>query len=225
MATAVEAASHPAPHPTARVTHLLFFSPTAVSRSLHHQPLADGVFPQGERSACCSIRVGSHGCGLWGLAPCEPLVVVKEICESAEDSVLDLIDYCHRKLTLLAARSTNGQAATQKELNSKDLVSLSSMQVRRKSCRLLGTQVTEAAGSPKKPREVFLQRKPQLQHWHLLPFPRHSGLRDHLCPARTGCVLLPPPHSCVSSLPRDSASFRLPAGQIPELGDSWRVDN
>uniref|UniRef100_A0A8D0EMD0 Zinc finger MYND domain-containing protein 10 n=1 Tax=Strix occidentalis caurina TaxID=311401 RepID=A0A8D0EMD0_STROC len=26
----------------------------------------------------------------------------KEICESAEDSILDLIDYCHRKLTLLA---------------------------------------------------------------------------------------------------------------------------
>uniref|UniRef100_G1MRR7 Zinc finger MYND domain-containing protein 10 n=1 Tax=Meleagris gallopavo TaxID=9103 RepID=G1MRR7_MELGA len=29
----------------------------------------------------------------------------KEICESAEDSILDLIDYCHRKLTLLTARS------------------------------------------------------------------------------------------------------------------------
>ncbi|NWW96810.1 ZMY10 protein, partial [Rhynochetos jubatus] len=35
----------------------------------------------------------------------------KEICESAEDSILDLIDYCHRKLTLLAARSTSGQTA------------------------------------------------------------------------------------------------------------------
>uniref|UniRef100_A0A8D0KR56 Zinc finger MYND domain-containing protein 10 n=1 Tax=Strix occidentalis caurina TaxID=311401 RepID=A0A8D0KR56_STROC len=34
----------------------------------------------------------------------------KEICESAEDSILDLIDYCHRKLTLLAARSANGQS-------------------------------------------------------------------------------------------------------------------
>uniref|UniRef100_A0A669QJ49 Zinc finger MYND domain-containing protein 10 n=1 Tax=Phasianus colchicus TaxID=9054 RepID=A0A669QJ49_PHACC len=37
----------------------------------------------------------------------------KEICESAEDSILDLIDYCHRKLTLLAARSASGQAVTQ----------------------------------------------------------------------------------------------------------------
>ncbi|NXX13504.1 ZMY10 protein, partial [Podargus strigoides] len=35
----------------------------------------------------------------------------KEVCESAEDSILDLIDYCHRKLTLLAARSANGQPA------------------------------------------------------------------------------------------------------------------
>uniref|UniRef100_A0A8C2Y7I3 Zinc finger MYND domain-containing protein 10 n=1 Tax=Coturnix japonica TaxID=93934 RepID=A0A8C2Y7I3_COTJA len=32
----------------------------------------------------------------------------KEICESAEDSILDLIDYCHRKLTLLVARSATG---------------------------------------------------------------------------------------------------------------------
>ncbi|KFV90293.1 Zinc finger MYND domain-containing protein 10, partial [Eurypyga helias] len=33
----------------------------------------------------------------------------KEICESAEDSILDLIDYCHRKLTLLAARSSTNR--------------------------------------------------------------------------------------------------------------------
>ncbi|NXP59467.1 ZMY10 protein, partial [Chloropsis cyanopogon] len=35
----------------------------------------------------------------------------KEICESAEDSVLDLIDYCHRKLTLLAAGGTKAPPA------------------------------------------------------------------------------------------------------------------
>ncbi|NXJ51313.1 ZMY10 protein, partial [Spizaetus tyrannus] len=39
----------------------------------------------------------------------ETVFFYKEICESAEDSILDLIDYCHRKLTLLAARSTNRQ--------------------------------------------------------------------------------------------------------------------
>lgn len=30
------------------------------------------------------------------------------MCESAEDTVLDLVDYCHRKLTLLVARSGHG---------------------------------------------------------------------------------------------------------------------
>ncbi|XP_053454393.1 zinc finger MYND domain-containing protein 10 isoform X4 [Nycticebus coucang] len=32
----------------------------------------------------------------------------KEVCESAEDTILDLVDYCHRKLTLLVARSGHG---------------------------------------------------------------------------------------------------------------------
>ncbi|NXF57335.1 ZMY10 protein, partial [Ciccaba nigrolineata] len=52
----------------------------------------------------------------------------KEICESAEDSILDLIDYCHRKLTLLAARSANGQSVTPVGLRPEDLASPSSMQ-------------------------------------------------------------------------------------------------
>lgn len=33
----------------------------------------------------------------------------QEVCESAEDTVLDLVDYCHRKLTLLVARSGRGE--------------------------------------------------------------------------------------------------------------------
>ncbi|NWR74619.1 ZMY10 protein, partial [Centropus unirufus] len=36
----------------------------------------------------------------------------KEICKSSEDSIVDLIDYCHRKLTLLAAWGANKQGAT-----------------------------------------------------------------------------------------------------------------
>ncbi|XP_021565804.1 zinc finger MYND domain-containing protein 10 isoform X4 [Carlito syrichta] len=32
----------------------------------------------------------------------------KEVCESAEDTLLDLVDYCHRKLTLLVAQSGRG---------------------------------------------------------------------------------------------------------------------
>ncbi|NXY50915.1 ZMY10 protein, partial [Ceuthmochares aereus] len=42
----------------------------------------------------------------------ETVFFYKEVCESAEDSILDLIDYCHRKLTLLAAQSADGQTAT-----------------------------------------------------------------------------------------------------------------
>ncbi|NXC22378.1 ZMY10 protein, partial [Corythaeola cristata] len=41
----------------------------------------------------------------------ETVFFYKEICQSAEYGILDLIDYCHRKLTLLAARSANGQIA------------------------------------------------------------------------------------------------------------------
>lgn len=37
-----------------------------------------------------------------------PLPALQEVCESAEDTVLDLVDYCHRKLTLLVAQSGRG---------------------------------------------------------------------------------------------------------------------
>uniref|UniRef100_A0A673VIA9 Zinc finger MYND domain-containing protein 10 n=1 Tax=Suricata suricatta TaxID=37032 RepID=A0A673VIA9_SURSU len=39
----------------------------------------------------------------------------KEVCESAEDTVLDLIDYCHRKLTLLVARTSHGGPPEEEE--------------------------------------------------------------------------------------------------------------
>lgn len=32
----------------------------------------------------------------------------QEVCESADDQVLDLVDYCHRKLILLVARKGGG---------------------------------------------------------------------------------------------------------------------
>lgn len=34
----------------------------------------------------------------------ETVMYHKEVCESAEESVIDLIDYCYRKLTALIAR-------------------------------------------------------------------------------------------------------------------------
>ncbi|NWR21896.1 ZMY10 protein, partial [Emberiza fucata] len=73
----------------------------------------------------------------------------KEICESAEDSILDLIDYCHRKLTLLAARSTAAPA----ELPAEPQASPSSMQVRGKPCSSLGNVCAEECGQ--RHREAF----------------------------------------------------------------------
>ncbi|XP_062977165.1 zinc finger MYND domain-containing protein 10 [Elgaria multicarinata webbii] len=52
----------------------------------------------------------------------------KEICESAEDTILDLIDYTHRKLTLLAAQSSSGKIPVEQKLQREDLANLSSMQ-------------------------------------------------------------------------------------------------
>ncbi|XP_072276450.1 zinc finger MYND domain-containing protein 10 [Pyxicephalus adspersus] len=37
----------------------------------------------------------------------------KEVCESAEDLVLDLIDYCHRKLTMLVSKGSSGELPSQ----------------------------------------------------------------------------------------------------------------
>ncbi|XP_004451848.2 zinc finger MYND domain-containing protein 10 [Dasypus novemcinctus] len=50
----------------------------------------------------------------------------KEVCESAEDTVLDLVDYCHRKLTLLVARS--GQGAPREEEGSQDCTPMQELQ-------------------------------------------------------------------------------------------------
>uniref|UniRef100_A0A673LPP4 Zinc finger MYND domain-containing protein 10 n=1 Tax=Sinocyclocheilus rhinocerous TaxID=307959 RepID=A0A673LPP4_9TELE len=43
----------------------------------------------------------------------ETIMYHKESSEAACDSVLDLLDYCHRKLTLLAGRSVSGQIPTE----------------------------------------------------------------------------------------------------------------
>lgn len=37
-----------------------------------------------------------------------PFPEPQEVCESADDKVLDLVDYCHRKLILLVARTGCG---------------------------------------------------------------------------------------------------------------------
>lgn len=37
---------------------------------------------------------------------------MQDSCEAADDSVLDLVDYCHRKLTLLASKAVRECATT-----------------------------------------------------------------------------------------------------------------
>ncbi|XP_006892933.1 PREDICTED: zinc finger MYND domain-containing protein 10 [Elephantulus edwardii] len=50
----------------------------------------------------------------------------KEVCESAEDTILDLVDYCHRKLTLLVARSHCDSLP--KEEGSQDITPMQELQ-------------------------------------------------------------------------------------------------
>ncbi|XP_071611765.1 zinc finger MYND domain-containing protein 10 isoform X3 [Heliangelus exortis] len=72
----------------------------------------------------------------------ETVFFYKEICESAEDSILDLIDYCHRKLTLLTAQSANGQAVTPAELRTKDLPNPSSVQELKKQAEMMEFEIS-----------------------------------------------------------------------------------
>ncbi|XP_017587843.1 PREDICTED: zinc finger MYND domain-containing protein 10 isoform X3 [Corvus brachyrhynchos] len=72
----------------------------------------------------------------------ETVFFYREICESAEDSILDLIDYCHRKLTLLAARSTKAQAVTSAELRAEGLPSPSSMQELQKQAETMEFEIS-----------------------------------------------------------------------------------
>ncbi|XP_054640237.1 zinc finger MYND domain-containing protein 10 isoform X1 [Dunckerocampus dactyliophorus] len=44
----------------------------------------------------------------------ETIMFHKDSCEAADDSILDLVDYCHRKLTLLAANTSKDGGVTQK---------------------------------------------------------------------------------------------------------------
>lgn len=44
-------------------------------------------------------------------------LIVQDSCEAADDSLLDLVDYCHRKLTLLASEATKDCAVAYGQQN------------------------------------------------------------------------------------------------------------
>lgn len=59
----------------------------------------------------------------------EFVCIVQDSCEAADDSVLDLVDYCHRKLTLLASKATREGATTHDQHNLTGKVVVSTIEV------------------------------------------------------------------------------------------------
>uniref|UniRef100_A0A8B9LIU2 Zinc finger MYND-type containing 10 n=1 Tax=Astyanax mexicanus TaxID=7994 RepID=A0A8B9LIU2_ASTMX len=60
----------------------------------------------------------------------ETIMYHKESCEAADDAVLDLVDYCHRKLTLLAGQSARGEIPTHNKVSHTELTDMNSIQVK-----------------------------------------------------------------------------------------------
>lgn len=54
---------------------------------------------------------------------------LQDSCEAADDSVLDLVDYCHRKLALLASRASRDDTPTKDRLSHIESGDSSSIQV------------------------------------------------------------------------------------------------
>ncbi|XP_030634318.1 zinc finger MYND domain-containing protein 10 [Chanos chanos] len=58
----------------------------------------------------------------------ETIMFHKDACEAAEDAVLDLVDYCHRKLTLLAGQAARGEIQKQDRITHTDSSHMTSVQ-------------------------------------------------------------------------------------------------
>nr|KAF6421560.1 zinc finger MYND-type containing 10 [Molossus molossus] len=82
---------------------------------LNMQAILDATASQGEPIQELLVTHGKvhHEASIINLL--ETVFFHKEVCESAEDTVLDLVDYCHRKLTLLVARSGHGGPPEEEE--------------------------------------------------------------------------------------------------------------
>ncbi|XP_052575937.1 zinc finger MYND domain-containing protein 10 isoform X2 [Peromyscus californicus insignis] len=75
---------------------------------LNMQAILDATVSQGEPIQELLVTHGKvhHEASIINLL--ETVFFHKEVCESADDKVLDLVDYCHRKLILLVARNGCG---------------------------------------------------------------------------------------------------------------------
>lgn len=58
--------------------------------------------------------------------------MLQESCESAEDAVVDLVDYCHRKLTLLAGRCARREIPTEDRTPHAEVLNTNTVQVKTK---------------------------------------------------------------------------------------------
>lgn len=74
---------------------------------------------------------------------------MQESSEAADDAVIDLVDYCHRKLTLLAGRSVCGEILAEDRITHVQLTDGTSIQVKIsffQSCRLEGSRTCDEGG-------------------------------------------------------------------------------
>ncbi len=68
---------------------------------------------------------------------------MQESSEAAGDSVLDLVDYCHRKLTLLAGRSVSGEIPTGDRITHSQMSDTGSVQVKNTTANVILTHSRE----------------------------------------------------------------------------------
>lgn len=64
------------------------------------------------------------------------LCVEKDSCEAADDSLLDLVDYCHRKLTLLVSQTIKEGAGNHDPHSLIQKADISSIEVKKKEVYL-----------------------------------------------------------------------------------------
>ncbi|XP_066522295.1 zinc finger MYND domain-containing protein 10 [Hoplias malabaricus] len=72
----------------------------------------------------------------------ETIMYHKESSEAAEDAVLDLVDYCHRKLALLAGQCSRGEIHTHDRVSHSEFSEMSSIQDLHNQSRMLEFEIS-----------------------------------------------------------------------------------
>ncbi|XP_076870460.1 zinc finger MYND domain-containing protein 10 [Brachyhypopomus gauderio] len=72
----------------------------------------------------------------------ETILFHKESCEAAGEAALDLVDYCHRKLALLAGRCARGEVPVQDRASNTELSNMHSVQELQKQSSMLEFEIS-----------------------------------------------------------------------------------